>query len=76
MEYSYEKLRAYKFEAYGVEDYLADYYHEGQNLRELKAKIRNSEEKEIGFSFTLPFETTGNQIYEFVKLLRREGFYC
>ena len=64
-----------QFEAYGVEDYLADYYHQGQTIQELKDAISCCNEDEIGFSFTFPFEIDGKQIFEFIKLLRREGFY-
>ncbi|MBD5501886.1 MAG: hypothetical protein HDR10_11920 [Lachnospiraceae bacterium] len=41
----------------------------------LKENIRISDEKEIGFSFVFPFDVRGKQIFEFVKLLLREGFY-
>ena len=75
LAYSFEKMADYQFEAYGVEDYLADYYHEGQTIQELKDTISCCNEDEIGFSFAFPFETDGKQIFEFVKLLRREGFY-
>ena len=75
MIYSFEKFDGYEFEAYGVEDYLADFYHMGQTLQEMKDSISTCDEKEIGFSFIFPFEVEGKQIFEFVKLLRREGFY-
>lgn len=75
LDYSFDKVKAYAFEAYGVEDYLADYYHSGQTIADLKANIKNSGEAEIGFSFTFPFAVEGEKIFEFVKLLRREGFY-
>ena len=29
LAYSFEKFSGYEFEAYGVEDYLADFYHAG-----------------------------------------------
>lgn len=73
--YSFEKFVQYEFEAYGVEDYLADFYHEGQTVNEMKENIRTSDETDIGFSFVFPFEIEGKQIFEFVKLLRREGFF-
>ncbi len=41
----------------------------------MKDNIYACVEKEIGFSFVFPFDVEGNQIFEFVKLLRREGFY-
>lgn len=75
LEYSFEKFAGYEFEAYGVEDYLADFYHAGQTIQEMKAHIRACKETEIGFSFVFPFAVEGKQIFEFVKLLRREGFY-
>ncbi len=75
LSYPFEKLDGYTFEAYGVEDYLADYYHAGQTVQELKDNIRLCDEKEIGFSFSFPFDIEGKQVFEFVKLIRREGFY-
>ena len=75
LTYSFEKFAGYEFEAYGVEDYLADFYHSGQTLQELQKNIRACDEKEIGFSFVFPFDVDEKQIFEFVKLLRREGFY-
>lgn len=32
LAYSYEKFSEYEFEVYGVEDYLADFYHNGQTI--------------------------------------------
>lgn len=75
LAYSFEKFSGYEFEAYGVENYLADFYHAGQTIQEMKENIRTCDEKEIGFSFVFPFDASGKEIFEFVKLLRREGFY-
>lgn len=75
LSYSFEKFSGYNFEAYGVEDYLVDFYHAGQTVQEMKDNIHACDEKEIGFSFVFPFDVEGKQIFEFVKLLRREGFY-
>ena len=75
LAYSFEKFTGYEFEAYGVEDYLTDFYHPGQTMQDLKENIRACDEKEVGFSFVFPFDVDGKQIFEFVKLLRREGFY-
>lgn len=75
LTYSFEKFSGYEFEAYGVEDYLADFYHAGLTMQEMKDNIRFCNEKEIGFSFIFPFEVDCKQIFEFVNLLRREGFY-
>lgn len=73
--YSFEKFVQYEFEAYGVEDYLADFYHEGQTVNEMKENIQTSDETDIGFSFVFPFDIDEKQIFEFAKLLRREGFF-
>lgn len=75
LAYSFDKLMDYEFEAYGVEDYLGDYYHPGQSAQELKDNINACSETEIGFSFTFPFDVRADQLFEFVELLRREGFY-
>lgn len=75
LAYSFETLMEYEFEAYGVADYLSDYYQPGRTVREMKDNIRASAEKEIGFSFSFPMETEGERIFKLVKLLRREGFY-
>lgn len=40
LSYSFETFAGYDFEAYGVEDYLADFYHAGQTIQELKENLR------------------------------------
>ena len=75
LAYSFEKFARYEFEAYGVENYLADLYHSGQTVQEMKDNIHACDEKEIGFSFVFPFDVDGKQLFEFVKLLRCEGFF-
>lgn len=72
---SFEMFVEYDFEAYGVEDYLTDFYHTGQTIEELKENILACKEREIGFSFVFPFDADNERMFEFVKLLRREGFY-
>ena len=75
LEYSYDKLAGYDFEAYGVQEYLSDYYIKGQTFGQLKENIRKSNELEIGFSFTFPEDIGTGKICEFVSLLQSEGFY-
>lgn len=75
LAYSFEEFSGCEFEAYGVEDYLADFYHAGQTIQTMKDNICACEEKEIGFSFVFPFDVEGKRLFEFIKLLRREGFY-
>ncbi len=75
LTYSFEKFENYEFEVYGVNHYLLDFYHSGQSLCVLKDNVNASDEEEIGFSFVFPFDVDGKEIFEFVELLRREGFY-
>ena len=75
LTYSFEKFENYEFEVYGVNNYLLDFYYSGQSLCVLKDNVNASDEEEIGFSFLFPFDVEGKQIFEFVKLLRKEGFY-
>lgn len=75
LEYSFDKLADYDFEAYGVEDYLSNFYSKGNTIGELKQNIENSTEKEIFFGFTVPQDMNGDKMYNFAKLLKRDGFY-
>ena len=75
LAYSFEKFAECEFEVYGVEDYLADFYHKGQTVKEMKDNIRTCSEAEIGFSFVFPFDIDGKQIFEFVQLISQEGFF-
>lgn len=47
LEYSFDKLAGFDFEAYGVEDYLNSFYSKGNSISELKENIANSGEQEI-----------------------------
>ena len=42
LAYSYDKIMKYDYEAYGVEDYLSDFYHAGLTVQELKNLSRNA----------------------------------
>lgn len=59
LAYDYEPFKEYSFEAYGVEDYLADLYQAGDSLGDLRQRIALSGETEIGFSFRFPPDTEG-----------------
>ena len=75
LDFSFAPVAGYDFEVYGVEDYLADFYHPGQTIQALKENLCACKEEEIGFSFTFPFDVNEAQVLELVQLLRREGFY-
>lgn len=65
----------YNFEAFGSDDCYEVFYRIGMTAEQMKARLRDSNEQEIRFRFTLPWDTDQEQIYEFVKFLRREEFY-
>ena len=75
IQFDYDKLSEYNFEAYGVKKYLEDYYAEGNTYAELVSNIEKSSEKEIGFSFQFSCDLEADKLYELVKFLRKEGFY-
>lgn len=75
LAYSFERFYGHEYEAYGVEDFLADFRHEGQTVEEMKENIAASGESEIGFSFAFPFEMEEQQMAEFAALLKEERFY-
>lgn len=75
LTHDYGTLANYEFEAYGADSYTSDFYLPGMTIAALKENIRQSPEQEVGFTFRFDFDIDGNAIYEFAKLLRREGFY-
>ena len=75
LNYDYTQLNKFTFEAYGVENYLDDYYIEGGTYSDLINNVKESEEKEIGFSFIFENDLSGQKMYELIKFLRKEGFY-
>ena len=75
LNYSYEKLSGYEFEAYGVDGYLDDFYVKGNSYSELVENIASSKETEIGFSFLFSGDVDAEEIYKCVKFLRKEGFF-
>ncbi len=75
LEYSFEKLTGYPFEAYGANDYLTNLYESGQPLPVLKENIENCSECEICFSFVFPFNIGGSTICKLIALLRNDYFY-
>lgn len=75
LNYSYEKLSGYEFEAYGVDEYLDDFYVKGNSYSELVDNIARSKEIEIGFSFLFSEDVGAEEIYKCVKFLKKDGFF-
>lgn len=71
----YTALSDYRFEVYGMEDYLSDYYGQKDTVEQLLCNLGQSKEKEIGYSFIFDFDTEEERLYELVCLLREKGFY-
>lgn len=75
LNFDYTALNGYKFEVYGVEDYLSDYYSDGDTLDDLVNNIRCSSETEIGFQFSFGKDVEPKRITDLIDLLRYNGFY-
>lgn len=75
LNFDYSLLSGFRFEAYGVEDYLADYYVEGDTPESLRENIRRSAERDIGFSFSFGSGESPEKLLEFVGFLRANGFF-
>ena len=73
--YPYEEILEYEFEAYGVGEYLGDFYHTGQSVQGLKDAIEASNEKEIGFSFVFPLTAEETEIADLIRTLRCQRFF-
>lgn len=74
IKYDFEKLKKYKFEIYGVEEYLDDFYNENMDFEGIKSRIDKSEETTIGISIFLNEKTCFEQILEVVKLIEESYF--
>ena len=75
LENSFEKLADYRFEVYGDEDHYRQFYGADMTIMQMKETVRQSDESQLCFFFSLDFDIDGDYIYEFVKLLRRQGFH-
>lgn len=73
LRYDYSKLADYSFEAFGVVDYLTDFYLPGDSMDSFFSRIQGSHESEIGFSFRFPLDSKA--LPDFPGFLQQEGFY-
>ncbi len=74
ISFHYDDLSQYEFEAYGVIDYLNDFYVKGYTIQQFIQNVEKSNELEIGFSFF--FETIHNkELFEFIVFLKERKFY-
>ena len=75
LAFSFVPYTAYEFEAFGVKDYLADYFHSGMNLDDMKHQIEKSGESEIGFAIIVPFDFNSRNLIELIDKLKADGFF-
>ncbi|MDF2871578.1 MAG: hypothetical protein K0R05_3153 [Anaerocolumna sp.] len=66
----FNKFDSYQFEVYGSENYLEDYYNENMSILELKEKLQESLEENIGITIFLPSDTDNLQIIELINLVK------
>ena len=74
LAFDYGVLKEYKFEAYGVEDYLSNFYVDC-DFDGLKNNIARSDAAEIVFQFVFDKNVKGAVIAELIVLLQNNGFY-
>lgn len=53
IEYDFSRLLRYKFEVYGIDEYLNDFYNATLMVEDIRKRIEISEEKEIGIEFEI-----------------------
>ena len=75
ISYNFEKVKSYHFEAYGVENYLDDFYFEGNTISSMIEKIKASKEENVFFSFYFPLEVSAGIVSEFVNFIGKEGYF-
>lgn len=73
LAFNYDNIAHFKFEVFGVEDYLTDYYLSGNDISVLLQRIRSSEETEIAYSFI--FDEAFLEGGKFLIFLKQNQFY-
>lgn len=71
---TYNKFKKYSFDVRSAEEHCIKLYDKEDPLEYLKVALDDSEDEEFEFHFRFPFDTDSKTIFEFAKLLRREGF--
>lgn len=75
LKFDFTLLKEYRFDVYGVEDYLNDFYNTGLSIEGIKEKILRSNEDEIGVSVFISHEEPIENILSVLGTLKRLGFY-
>ena len=66
-------LNGFKFEIYGVENYLSDLYFEDMSNEEFYDSVRESGETEVGISILLDGEPSAQEVLDIIKLYEKLG---
>ena len=72
--FDYSVFENIEFEIYGVEDYLCDYYTNGEDAACIADRLRNSPEKELFLTLYLN-STDANVIYNAISPIFKNKFY-
>lgn len=70
LEFHWELLLDYRFEVYGVEEYLNDFYNESLSMESISLKIMESIEQEVGITFHFRYLEDKSSLLELVKRLQ------
>lgn len=74
IEYDFSRLLRYKFEVYGIEEYLNDFYNDILTVEDIGNRIEMSKEKEIGIGFEIE-KVCINDIMQIIKELKELETY-
>lgn len=74
IEYDFRQILKYKFEVYGIEEYLNDFYNDTLRIDDIGKRIEMSKEKEIGIGIEIEKDCV-NDIIQIVNELRGLGTY-
>ena len=68
--FDFSHLTGFRFDVYGVNDYLNDIYHSGQDIHDIAAKIEKSDELEIGISLLFGYLESVENLMEAVNRVK------
>lgn len=74
LKYDFSKLLKYKFEVYGIQEYLNDFYNDSLDTKDIIEKIKKSDEAEIGICFKIQYDCI-EQILEIIECLNKFETY-
>lgn len=75
LKFDLTRLNNYDFEIYNPYDRNDIIFKKGMTKETYKRKMIIYDDNDIAFEFHFDYETDENQIYNFIKLLRRNGLY-